>query len=196
MSSSKPFKSYQSFTHLAAAIALASVAPASFAYQSQPKLAALDEVVVTGSKIPKKAVELTHSVSVINELEIDNQGFTDVTEILRKQVGVEFKQAGGPGQFNYLKLRGLATKNTLVVLDGVKINKPSRGDTGNLLSQLDPKTIESVEILRGPQATLYGANNSAGVIVITTKKGKEGDMQFHFSSYFIKSTSLQFLHLK
>src|SRR5690606_3000861 len=43
--------------------------------------------------------------------------------------------------------------------------------TGNLLSQLDPQAIDSIEILRGPQATLYGANASAGVIVVNTKSG-------------------------
>ena len=137
----------------------------------------LNDVVVTGSKIPKKAVELTHSVTVVNEHEIETQAFTDVTEILRKEVGLEFTQVGGPGQFNFLKLRGLSARNVLLVIDGVKINKPSSGDIGNLLSQIDPKTIESIEILRGPQATLYGANNSAGVISIKTKSGHSGNSQ-------------------
>ncbi len=149
-------------------------APGSFADKSHAdknKSEVSEEVTVIGSKIPKKTLELTHSVTVVNEIQIENQAFTDVTEILRQQVGLEFKQTGGPGQFNYLKLRGLSSRNVLIVLDGVKINKPSSGDTGNLLSQLDPKSIERIEILRGPQATLYGANNSAGVIVIITKSG-------------------------
>ncbi len=132
---------------------------------------AIEETIVIGSKIPKKTTELTHSVTVVNEFQIEVEGFTDVTEILRKQVGIEFKQAGGVGQFNYLKMRGLASDNVLVIIDGVKINKASSGNTGNLLSQLDPSTIESIEILRGPQATLYGANTPAGVIVINTKTG-------------------------
>lgn len=137
---------------------------------SQPEA---EEVVVKGTKIPKSVTEMTHSVTVVDELEIRNQAFTDVTEILRQQAGLEFKQAGGVGQYNYIKLRGLGAGDVLVVIDGVKINRPSGGDTGHLLSQIDPEIIESVEILRGPQATLYGANASAGVIVINTKSGEE-----------------------
>ena len=138
----------------------------------------IDEVVVTGSKIEKTVTEMTHSVTVVDEVAIERQSFTDVTEILRKEAGVEFKQAGGVGQANYLKLRGLGSGNVLVVIDGVKINQASSGDTGNLLSQLAPSTIERVEILRGPQATLYGANSSAGVIAITTKSGDEQVVRF------------------
>lgn len=159
-----PHKNY--FIHTAIAASLLSFFSTAYAESTE-------EILVVGSKIPKKVVELTHSVSVVDEEEIENESFTDVTEILRKEVGLEFKQSGGVGQFNYLKLRGLSSKYVLIVVDGVKINKPSSGNTGNLLSQLDPDNIESIEILRGPQATLYGANNSAGVISITTKDGNK-----------------------
>lgn len=131
--------------------------------------AAIDEILVTASKLPTSITELTHSVSIIGEAELTNQNFTDLTEVLRRQAGIEFKQAGGVGGDNYLKLRGMPSRHALIVVDGVKINKPSSGDAGNFLSQIDPFTIEKVEILRGPQATLYGANSTAGVISITTK---------------------------
>ncbi len=135
----------------------------------------LEEVTIGAAKIEKTINEITHSVTVVDELQIENQGFTDVTEVLRQQAGIEFKQVGGPGQFNYLKLRGLGSDNVLVVVDGVTINTASGGNTRNLLSQLDPETIESLEIVRGPQATLYGANATAGVIVIRTKSGKKAE---------------------
>ncbi len=132
----------------------------------------VEEVVVHASRIEKPINEVTHSVTVVNEAAIENQAFTDVTEILRQQAGIEFKQVGGPGQYNYLKLRGLASENVLIIVDGVKINTASKGNAGNLLSQLSPDAIESLEIIRGPQATLYGANSTAGVISIKTKSGK------------------------
>lgn len=132
----------------------------------------VEEVIVGASKIEKPINEVTHSVTVVDEKTIEDQAFTDVTEILRQQAGIEFKQVGGPGQYNYLKLRGLDADNVLVIIDGVKINTASGGNTRNLLSQLSPDVIESVEIIRGPQATLYGANSTAGVISIKTKSGR------------------------
>ncbi len=131
----------------------------------------LEEIVVTGTKIEKKIENSTDSVTVITADEIEKNNFTDFTEIMRSVPGVEFKQAGGPGQFNYPKMRGFGQGHFLVVIDGVKVNGAMRGGVGNLLGQLDPQIIEKIEILRGPQAVIYGSNTSAGVIVITTKKG-------------------------
>lgn len=163
------------FTRFISAITITTVTATTLFALHSASANEMEEVVVKGSKIPKSITEITHSVTVVSEVEIENQAFTDVTEILRQQAGIEFKQAGGVGQFNYLKLRGLAADNVLVVVDGVKINRASGGDTRNLLSQIDPSSIESVEILRGPQATLYGANSTAGVIVINTKSGSRPD---------------------
>jgi outer membrane cobalamin receptor len=136
----------------------------------------VEEVIVVGSGIPKSVSEMTHSVTVVDELAIEEAAFTDFTEILRMQPGLEFKQAGGPGQFNYPKLRGLPAQNILVVIDGVKVNSGGSGNVGNLMGQLNPYSIERLEILRGPQATLYGANSTAGVIAITTKSGDRPDV--------------------
>lgn len=134
-------------------------------------LTSMEEIVVTGTKIEKKIENLTDSVTVITADEIEKNNFTDFTEILRSTPGVEFKQAGGPGQFNYPKLRGFSQGHFLVVIDGVKVNEAMSGGVSNLLGQIDPQIIEKIEILRGPQAAIYGSNTTAGVIVITTKKG-------------------------
>ncbi len=133
--------------------------------------ASMEEIVVTGTKIEKKIEDLTGSVTVITADEIEKNNFTDFTEVLRSVPGVEFKQAGGPGQFNYPKLRGFSQGHFLVVINGVKVNEAMSGGVGNLLGQIDPGIIERIEILRGPQAAVYGSNSTAGVIVITTKRG-------------------------
>ncbi|NOZ68760.1 MAG: TonB-dependent receptor [Deferribacteres bacterium] len=133
----------------------------------------MEEIVVTGTKIEKKAENLTDSVTVITADEIEKNSFTDFTEILRSVPGIEFKQAGGPGQFNYPKMRGFSQGHFLVVIDWIKVNEAMRGGVSNLLGHIDPQIIERIEILRGPQAAIYGSNSTAGVIVITTKKGTE-----------------------
>lgn len=135
----------------------------------------MEEVVVSATKLDKSLTDLTQSVTIINEDEITLKGYTDFTEIMRGQPGLEFKQAGGPGQYNYPKMRGFSSSAILVVVDGVKINQASSGSVDSLLGQIDPTSIERVEILRGPQAVLYGANSTAGVISITTKSGQRRD---------------------
>ncbi len=135
----------------------------------------MEEVVVSSTKLEKSLTDLTQSVTIIGEDEIELKGYTDFTEIMRGQAGLEFKQTGGPGQFNYPKMRGFSSSAILVVVDGVKINQASSGSVDHLLGQIDPTSIERVEILRGPQAVLYGANSTAGVISITTKSGARRD---------------------
>lgn len=135
----------------------------------------IEEIVVSSTKLDKSLTDLTQSVTIISEDEIELKGYTDFTEIMRGQAGLEFKQAGGPGHFNYPKMRGFSSSAILVVVDGVKINQASSGSVDHLLGQIDPTSIERVEILRGPQAVLYGANSTAGVISITTKSGQRRD---------------------
>jgi outer membrane cobalamin receptor len=139
--------------------------------KEEKKAVEIEDMVVTGTKIEKRIENLTDSVTVITDIEIEQNNFRDFTEILRFTPGVEFKQAGGPGQFNYPKLRGLGEGHFLVVIDGVKVNEATSGGVSKLFGHIDPQSIEKIEILRGPQANLYGSNTTAGVIVITTKKG-------------------------
>lgn len=131
----------------------------------------LSGLLVEATKLEKSPATMTQSVSVIDQEEIVRGAYTDVVEVLRGLAGVEFKQVGGPGQYTYLKMRGFGAGNVLVVVDGVVLNQAGSGDVGNLLGQLDPASISRIEVLRGPQTVLYGANATAGVIAITTRRG-------------------------
>ena len=138
--------------------------------------AQMQQMVISSTKLEKKLSHLTQSVTVITADDIESKSYTDFSEVLRAVPGIEFKQAGGPGQFNYIKLRGFSSGNILFVLDGTVLNQGSTGDVRHLIGQLDPNIIEKVEVLRGPQAALYGSNSTAGVIAITTKSGEYRDL--------------------
>jgi outer membrane cobalamin receptor len=170
----KPNSHHRSLIAARVTVALLAAGPACQAL-SDGHHAPLEEVVVFGTKIPRQLAGLTHSATVINADAIEQLAYTDVTEVLRRTTGIEFRQAGGVGQYNSTRLRGLSAANVLVLVDGVRINQGSSGHIGNLMGQLDPAMIETVEVLRGPQATLYGASATAGVIAITTRAGGERD---------------------
>lgn len=145
------------------------------AASAQTQIAAndtLETVVVSASKLDRPLGSLSQAASVVTQETIEEKSFTDVTEILRGLPAMDFKKAGAPGQFNYPKLRGFSD-SILFLIDGVKINEPSSGNAGIVLGQLDPSAIARIEVLRGPQATLYGADSTAGVVSITTKDGSK-----------------------
>lgn len=129
----------------------------------------LADVVVTSTKIEIPAQYSTQSVTVITEEQIKERNFTDTTQILRQLGNVQFKAASSPGQLIHPKARGLPSAYFLVLVDGVKVNEGLSSGAGNFLGQINPKIIERIEILRGAEADLYGADGVAGVIAITTK---------------------------
>lgn len=130
----------------------------------------LEAVIITASKVNTKLGDMTQSALVVTEDDINGKAQVDLTEVLRQTPSIEFKKAGGPGQFNYLRLRGFSD-GILFVMDGVVMNDGNSGGIGNVVGQIDPTVVARIEVLRGPHATLYGANTTAGVISITTKGG-------------------------
>ena len=133
------------------------------------ELQALEATVITGSKIPKTVSELTHSVSVVDETRIDSESYTDVSEILRKLVGVEFTK-WWPGTVQLIENEGMTSRNILIVLK-VKINVPVPADTRNLLSQLIPRVLRASRSSEDPRPP-FTDRIISGVISITTKSGK------------------------
>lgn len=134
----------------------------------------VEEIVVKSTKMDRKPEHMTDSVTIINEARIELENYTDTTEILRMTPSVEFKQAGGPGQFSYPKMRGYPQGHYLVLINGMKLNEAYNAGVGNFIGHIDTELVESVEILRGPQSALYGSDTSAGVMSFTTLGGKPG----------------------
>ncbi len=139
------------------------------ALASTPALAE-EEIIVSALRAPAAISETGSSVSVITSREIMARQYVFAADALRDATGVSLARNGGPGGVASARIRGAASGQTQVVNDGVVVNDPSAPQGGVNFANLDASTIERIEILRGPQSLLYGADAIGGVIAITTKR--------------------------
>ncbi len=123
---------------------------------------ALEELVFSGGFTPISAAGFGRSVTVLDRAEIAARGVDSVTEALRSVPGVTVSNGGT----NQVRIRGSEDNHTLILVNGVEVQLPSSGayDMGNILLS----DIARIEVLKGPQSALYGANAAGGVIAITT----------------------------
>ena len=142
---------------------------------------ALQEVVVVGYGTQKKE-SLTGAVTVIDSKAFEGKGgLASPLQALQGQVpGVMIsRSSSAPGDESWgLNLRGSSSMNStepLVVIDGVAANSVSE------LRLLNPDDIESINFLKDGSAAIYGSRAAGGVVLVTTKKGKEGKLQINYS---------------
>ena len=131
----------------------------------------MEEVVVTATRTPKSSERLGSSVNVITSEQIEQQKANTLLDVLRGMPGLYISRTGTPGKTTQVFLRGSSDKHTLVMLDGVQMNSPTAGSFE--WTNLSSDNIERIEIVRGPQSTLYGSDAMAGVINIFTKSGSD-----------------------
>ncbi len=146
------------------AIFLTSMVPAHADTEQSP-------IVVTATRVAQTADETLSSVTVITREEIERSGTHDIADILRFHAGLDIGRNGGPGQQTSLFLRGTDSNHTLILLDGVRINPGTIG--GAPLQNIDPGIIDRIEIVRGPNSTLYGSDAIGGVIQIFTRRAEK-----------------------
>ncbi len=116
----------------------------------------------TPSRLEEPVEDTSGSVSVITTPEIEVQNPTTVPDVLRDLPGVSLQESGTLGESASFSLRGAEPSQTLVLLDGIRVNSPFRGgfDLGNFLVD----EIGQVEIVRGAQSALYGSEAIGGVV--------------------------------
>jgi len=129
-------------------------------------------IVVSASRMLSPAGYSGSSQSVLTGESIEQAGYPDTLQVLQGLPGISIVQDGGPGQRSSIFLRGAKGNATKVLVDGIPINDNSAFG-GADLSQFPVDLIERVEVLRGPQGIVHGADAMAGVINIITKKGEE-----------------------
>lgn len=132
----------------------------------------LEEVVVTATRLETPTRQIGSSITVVTGEEIEQKQKVSVLEVLRSVPALDVVQSGGPGNQTSVFIRGAKSEHTLVLLDGVEMNDPSSTSRGFNFANLTTENIERIEIIRGPQSTLYGSDAIGGVINIITKKGK------------------------
>ena len=130
----------------------------------------IEEIVVTATMTKKLIKNVGSSITVIPRKQIENSKANLVSDVLRQTPGLEVRRFGGIGGTTDVHIRGGTSDQTLVFMDGVQLNDPLTGNFN--FADLTTDNIERIEILRGPQSTLYGADAMSGVINIITKKGK------------------------
>ncbi len=138
------------------------------------ELAAIQEqVVVTASSTVQTVDELSKAVSVVDQKEIDVRNEFSISEAIRTVPGVRVQQLGGPGSFTAIKIRGLRTEHTAVLLDGFRLRDAAapQGDASSFMEGLVVTDLDRIEILRGSGSSLYGTNAVGGVINVVTAEG-------------------------
>jgi vitamin B12 transporter len=141
----------------------------------------LPPIVVSATGIPTPADQVASSVTVITADDLQREQRRTLPDALASVPGLNIVQSGGPGGLTSVFMRGTNSNHVKVLIDGIDATDPSSPNQTFDFGQLLTSDIERIEVLRGPQSGLYGADAIGGVISITTKKG-EGSPKAHGSA--------------
>lgn len=161
---------------------------------------ALDELVVIGYGTQRKQ-DLTGAVTVVNTSNLEKIKGNDISGVLQGQAtGVQIHKSGEPGAVPSINIRGigsLTNNEPLYVIDGVPVAAQTIVNAGTYAGQFpagvasggiadfSPNDIESIQILKDASAcAIYGARGANGVIIITTKRGKTGELQVNYDGSY------------
>lgn len=159
--------------------------------QLAPDMQALEEVVVVGYTSKKKK-DLVGSVSVVDMEEVGKIVYANPLQALQGRVpGVSFTQTGEPGSVGTgINIRGFSTFNNntpLYIIDGIPSEEPPNNLNGN--------DIASIQVLKDAAASIYGSRAAGGVIMITTRRGREGKLSLDAGMILGKQTRANYLDL-
>lgn len=132
--------------------------------------------VTTPTRTDSPIGDVGSATTVIDAEMIDRRHSAMVEEVLRSTPGLDVVRSGPTGGLTTVFLRGANGAQTKVLMDGVPLNDPSSATRAFDFSTLSTDDIERIEIVRGPQSTLYGSDAIGGVVNIITKRG-QGPMQ-------------------
>jgi len=164
-------------------LALVAIGYASFAQEEQRE-EQLDSILITSSRIDIPFKENSRTITVITSAEIQQSAATNVTELLQQVAGVDIRRRGAAGMQADLYIRGGGFDQTLLLIDGIKVEDPQTGHhTMNMILPLE--VIKRIEIIKGPAARVFGQNAFTGAINIVTKTDADdvNSVGFQVGSY-------------
>jgi vitamin B12 transporter len=144
-----------------------------------------DIVVSSATKSEQSIKDITSSIEIISSYELEEKHITTVVEALNLISGINYSSNGGIGATSFLNLRGSSNNRTLILIDGIKY-KDHSNITGTDIAHIMVTDIERIEVIKGAQSGIWGADASAGVINIITKEAKEntnGSILFEAGSF-------------
>ena len=131
----------------------------------------LDSVIVTASRIPTPLEQTLGDNAVIDRATLDLTPDATVAEVLGRQHGITFVNYGGPQTLTTINMRGTNGKQSLVLIDGMRVNSPTNGLP--VLNAIPLNAVERIEVVRGAASSLYGADAIGGVVNIITRRGAD-----------------------
>ena len=129
-----------------------------------------EPLVVTATKDEIPLEQIGASVTIVTEETFAAQQYRTVDEVLRTVPGVDVQTSGSPGKFTSVRIRGANAAQIQVLIDGVRVKSTTSGDFD--FADLTLDDVQRIEVVRGPQSTVYGADAIGGVINIITKRGQ------------------------
>lgn len=151
----------------------------SFLASQSTSAADYDQIIVTAARTPLAISKIGSAITIITRDEIERRHARNLADLLRSVPGFSVSQTGVTGAQTQIRVRGAEANHILVLIDGIRANDPATGDEFRW-EYLSTENIERIEIVRGPQSSLWGSDAVAAVVHIITRVKKTGS---DFSAY-------------
>ena len=127
---------------------------------------------ITATRVPTPVNQLVAEVTVIDRATIERNEGRTLVELLSQQAGLQFSSNGGLGKSASLFIRGLESRHTMLLVDGIRVGSATLGTPS--LDNLPLEAVERIEIVRGPMSSLYGNGAFGGVVQVFTRQALQG----------------------
>lgn len=152
------------------------------AQQDSVRSYALPPVYISATKTALSPLQVSSTISSIEQTEIRAKSTFTLYDVIKDEFGLTLARYGGPGQLSYIYTRGAAASQTLITLDGVELNMVNDPTNTVDLANIMLDNIERIEIVRGPQSTLYGSEAFGGIINLFSRGGNSDKDSYFFTA--------------